>query len=127
HPTAVVEDGATLGDSVKVGPFCHVGREVRLGEGGELVRHGAVAGRTTIGARTRIFPFASIGHQPQDLKYKGEASVLTIGSDCLIREGVTMNPGTEGGGMATVIGNTCTFLANSHVGHDCHVGNNVIF
>jgi UDP-N-acetylglucosamine acyltransferase len=86
-----------------------------------------VAGRTTIGARTRVFPFASIGHQPQDLKYKGEPSTLEVGSDCLIREGVTMNPGTEGGGMATAVGNGCAFLANSHVGHDCRVGNNVIF
>ncbi len=87
----------------------------------------AVSGRTSVGARTRIFPFASIGHQPQDLKFKGEPSTLTIGADCLIREGVTMNPGTEGGGMSTTVGDRCAFLANSHVGHDCHVGNNVIF
>ena len=98
-----------------------------LGDRVELVSHAVVAGRTTIGARTRIFPFASIGHQPQDLKYKGEPSTLEVGSDCLIREGVTMNPGTEGGGMATVVGDRCAFLANSHVGHDCNVGNNVIF
>ena len=84
-------------------------------------------GSTTIGARTRIFPFASIGHQPQDLKYRGEASTLAIGADCIIREGVTINPGTAGGGMATTVGDRCAFLANSHVGHDCHVGNNVIF
>ncbi len=126
HPTAIIEDGAKLADGVKVGPYSVVGANVSLGEGVELASHVAVAGRTTIGARTRIFPFASIGHQPQDLKYKGEPSTLDIGSDCLIREGVTMNPGTEGGGLSTTVGNSCAFLANSHVGHDCHVGNNVI-
>jgi UDP-N-acetylglucosamine acyltransferase len=127
HATAIVEPGARLGQGVRIGPFCHVGKDVTLGEGVELVSHAVVAGRTTIGARTRVFPFASIGPQPQDLKYKGEPSTLEVGSDCLIREGVTMNPGTEGGGMATAVGNGCAFLANSHVGHDCRVGNNVIF
>jgi UDP-N-acetylglucosamine acyltransferase len=127
HPTAIVESGAQLGDGVLIGPFSLVGADVVLGDGVELISHAVVAGRTNVGARTRIFPFASIGHQPQDLKYKGEPSTLTIGTDCIIREGVTMNPGTEGGGMTTTVGNNCAFLANSHVGHDCHVGNNVIF
>ena len=127
HPSAVIEPGAKLGKGVKIGPFCCVGGGVTLGDGVELVSHAVVAGATTIGARTRIFPFASIGHQPQDLKYKGEPSTLTIGSDCQIREGVTMNPGTEGGGMVTTVGDRCAFLANSHVGHDCRVGNDVIF
>ena len=126
HPTAIVEDGARIAAGVRIGPFCHVTREVTLGEGVELVSHVVVAGRTSIGARTRIFPFASIGHQPQDLKYHGEPSTLTVGSDCLIREGVTMNPGTEGGGMETIVGDRCTFLANSHVGHDCRIGSGVI-
>jgi UDP-N-acetylglucosamine acyltransferase len=126
HATAIVEEGARLGDDVHIGPFCRVGAEATLGDGVVLESHAVVVGRTTIGARTRIFPFASIGHQPQDLKYKGEPSTLSVGSDCLIREGVTMNPGTEGGGMATVIGDRCAFLANSHVGHDCKVGNDVI-
>jgi UDP-N-acetylglucosamine acyltransferase len=126
HPTAVVEDGARISDGVKIGPYCHVTREVTLGEGVELKSHVVVAGRTSVGARTRIFPFASIGHQPQDLKYHGEPSTLTVGSDCLIREGVTMNPGTEGGGMETIVGDRCAFLANSHVGHDCRVGSNVV-
>ncbi|ACA15204.1 acyl-(acyl-carrier-protein)--UDP-N-acetylglucosamine O-acyltransferase [Methylobacterium sp. 4-46] len=127
HPSAVVEDGAVLGEGVRVGPFCHVGPEVRLGDGVELVSHAVVAGRTSVGARTRIFPFASIGHPPQDLKYRGEPSSLTIGADCLIREGVTMNPGTAGGGLETVVGDRCAFLANSHVGHDCRIGDNVVF
>jgi len=127
HPTAIIEDGAKVGADVRVGPYCVVGGEVALGDGVELLSHVVVAGRTTIGPRTRIFPFASIGHQPQDLKYKGEPSTLAVGSDCLIREGVTMNPGTEGGGMQTVVGDRCAFLANSHVGHDCKVGDNVIF
>jgi UDP-N-acetylglucosamine acyltransferase len=126
HPTAIVEDGARISDGVKIGPYCHVSREVTLGEEVVLVSHVVVAGRTGIGARTRIFPFASIGHQPQDLKYHGEPSTLTIGSDCLIREGVTMNPGTEGGSMETIVGDRCAFLANSHVGHDCRIGSNVV-
>jgi UDP-N-acetylglucosamine acyltransferase len=126
HPTAIVEPGAKLGDGVRIGPFCQVGPEVDLGEGTTLVSHAVVTGRTTIGPRAKIFPFASIGHQPQDLKYRGEDSTLTVGADCIIREGVTLNPGTEGGGMKTVIGDRCAFLASSHVGHDCQVGSNVI-
>jgi UDP-N-acetylglucosamine acyltransferase len=126
HPMAVVEDGARIGPGVKIGPFCTIGPEVELGEGCHLISHVALAGRTTIGPRTRIFPFASIGHIPQDLKYRGEPSTLTIGGDCMIREGVTMNPGTEGGGLKTVIGDRCAFLANSHVGHDTRVGNDCI-
>jgi UDP-N-acetylglucosamine acyltransferase len=126
HPTALVDEGARIGEGVRIGPFCQVTREVTLGDGVELKSHVVVTGRTTVGARTRIFPFASIGHQPQDLKYKGEPSTLTVGADCLIREGVTMNPGTEGGGMETIVGDRCTFLANSHVGHDCRIGKSVI-
>ncbi|MEO1206218.1 MAG: acyl-ACP--UDP-N-acetylglucosamine O-acyltransferase [Pseudomonadota bacterium] len=127
HATAVVEAGAELGVNVTVGPYCLVGPEVKLGDGVELISHAVVAGKTTIGARTKIFPFASIGHQPQDLKFHGEPSTLEVGEDCMIREGVTMNPGTEGGGSKTVVGAKCAFLANSHVGHDCIVGDSVIF
>ena len=127
HPTAIVEDGALLADGVRIGPYSMVGAQAELGEGCHLISHVVVAGRTTIGPRTRIFPFASIGHEPQDLKYRGEASTLSIGADCILREGVTINPGTAGGGLKTVIGDRCAFLANSHVGHDCTVGNNVIF
>jgi UDP-N-acetylglucosamine acyltransferase len=126
HPSAVVESGAILGAGVSIGAFCHVGAQVELGTDVQLVSHVAVAGRTKIGARSRVFPFASIGHQPQDLKYRGEASRLEIGEDCLIREGVTINPGTAGGGMLTKIGDRCVFLANSHVGHDCRLGNDIV-
>ena len=127
HPLAVVDPSAKLGVGVKIGPFCTIGSHVELGDRSELISHVALSGRTKIGAEAKIFPFASIGHIPQDLKYHGEESVLEIGSHCLIREGVTMNPGTEGGGLATRVGHHSTFLANSHVAHDCHVGNHVIF
>lgn len=127
HPTAIIEDGAALGAAIRVGPYCMVGPQATLGDGCELLGHCVVAGQTRIGAGTRIFPFASIGHQPQDLKYKGEPSTLTVGARCIIREGVTINPGTEGGGMTTTVGDGCAFLANSHVGHDCQVGSNVVF
>jgi UDP-N-acetylglucosamine acyltransferase len=127
HPTAIVEDGAKLGADVEIGPFCVIGPQVELGDGARLKSHVVLAGRTKIGARVKIFPFASIGHEPQDLKYRGEPSTLTIGADCLIREGVTMNPGTAGGRMATVIGDRCAFLANAHVGHDCLIGDNCVF
>lgn len=127
HPSSVIAPGAKLGAGVKIGPFCTVGAHVELGEGVELISHAAVAGRTRIGANTQIYPFASIGHEPQDLKYHGELSTLSIGANCKIREGVTINPGTQGGGMSTTVGDNCAFLANSHVGHDCHVGSNVVF
>ncbi len=127
HPSAVVEPGAKLGNDVVIGPFSLVGEDVELSDGVELLSHAVVTGRTKVGEQTRIFPFASVGHQPQDLKYAGEPSQLTIGAECKIREGVTINPGTKGGGMETVIGDRCAFLANSHVGHDCHVGDDVIF
>ena len=92
-----------------------------------LISHVVVAGFTTIGPNSHVYPFASIGHQPQDLKYKGEASRLEIGANNIIREHVTMNPGTEGGGMLTQIGNNCLFMVGAHVAHDCTVGNHVIF
>lgn len=126
HPTAIVETGATLGAGVRIGPYCLVGEHVTLGDGCELKSHVVVTGRTTIGPRTAVFPFASVGHAPQDLKYRGEPSTLTIGADCTIRESVTMNPGTPHGTMATVVGDRCFFLANAHVGHDCRLGDNVI-
>ncbi len=126
HPTAIVEPGATLGAGVKIGPYCVVGPAVELGDGVELISHVVVAGLTRIGPRTRVFPFASIGHSPQDLKYKGEPSRLVIGSDNTIREHVTMNPGTAGGGLLTTVGDHCLFMVASHVAHDCRVGNHVV-
>lgn len=126
HKSAVIDKAAKLGKDVSVGAFCVIGPNVVLGDGVKLHSHVVVAGRTTIGPSCELFPFASIGHPPQDLKYKGEPSTLSIGANCIIREGVTMNPGTEGGGMITSVGDNCAFLANSHIGHDCRVGNNVI-
>lgn len=126
HPTAIVEAGARLADTVEIGPYCHVGGEVVLADGVKLHSHVVVAGRTTVGAKTRIFPFASIGHEPQDLKYSGEPSRLVIGSDNIIREHVTMNPGTTGGGMVTRVGDRCLFMVGAHVAHDCQVGSNVV-
>lgn len=127
HASAVIDPKAKIGKDVTIGPFCMIGPDVELGDGSHLMSHVALSGKTKIGARARIFPFASIGHEPQDLKFHGEDAQLFIGDDCLIREGVTINPGTEGGGLVTTIGDKCTFLANSHVAHDCRVGNHVIF
>lgn len=126
HPTAIVEAGAVLGDGVVVGPFCHVGAHVVLKERVELVSHVVVSGWTTIGADTRIFPFASIGSPPQDLKFKGEQSRLVIGERCHIRENVTVHPGTAGGGLETRIGDDCLLMNSAHVAHDCQIGNHVI-
>jgi len=126
HPTAVVDPGAKIADGCFIGPYCVIGPHVAMGEGVRLHSHVVVDGRTTIGARTQIYPFSSIGQPPQDLKYKGEPSELHIGSDTVIREHVTMNPGTEGGGMLTSIGNGCLFMPGSHVAHDCRIGNHVI-
>jgi UDP-N-acetylglucosamine acyltransferase len=126
HPNALVEDGAVLGADVVIGPFCRIGPNARLGDCVILSSHVVVDGHTTIGANTRIFPFAAIGLPPQDLKYRGEASRLEIGRNTIIREHVTMNPGTSGGQMVTRIGDNCLFMAGSHVAHDCAIGDNVI-
>ena len=127
HPTAIVEPDSKLGKNVIIGPYCSVGANVIIGDGCRLVSHAVVAGNTSIGANTHIYPFASIGHPPQDMKFKGEPSKLLIGANNIIREHVTMNPGTEGGGMVTQIGNNCLFMVGSHVAHDGVIGNHVIF
>jgi len=126
HPTAIIEDGAQLGENVSIGPYSVIGSQVKLGDGVTLDSHVVVGGDTDIGANTRIFPFASIGLQPQDLKFGGEASRLEIGCNNVIREHVTMNPGTEGGGLLTKVGNNCLFMVGSHVAHDCQVSDHVI-
>ncbi len=126
HPSAIVDEKAVVAKDVKIGPFCCVGPNVRLDSGVELISHVAIDGYTTIGMGTKIFPFASIGHQPQDLKFAGEKSETIIGENNIIREYVTIQPGTSGDNMKTVVGNNCLFMVGSHVAHDCIVGNQVI-
>lgn len=126
HPTAVIEPGAELGASVEIGPFCVVGPQVRLADRVVLKSHVVVTGDTRIGAETTVFPFACIGEVPQDLKFRGEQVRLEIGARNSIREYVTMNPGTEGGGGVTVIGDDGLYMAGSHVAHDCRIGDRVI-
>jgi UDP-N-acetylglucosamine acyltransferase len=126
HPTAIIAPGAMLAETVVIGPYCTVGEDVSLGPRVALRSHVVVDGRTTIGEGTRLFPFASIGLEPQDLKYRGERSELVIGRDNTIREYVTINPGTEGGGMITRIGDGSLFMVGAHVAHDCQIGNHVV-
>ncbi|MEM8980080.1 MAG: acyl-ACP--UDP-N-acetylglucosamine O-acyltransferase [Pseudomonadota bacterium] len=126
HSSAVVEPGAQLGADVRVGPFCYLGPEVVLGEGVELTSHVVLTGQTTIGPQTRVFSFACIGEIPQDKKFKGEKTRLEIGARNQIREHVTMNPGTEGGGGVTRIGDDGLFMAGCHVAHDAQIGDRVI-
>ncbi len=126
HPSAVIEDGAAIGAGAKVGPFSVIGPNVTLGAGVEVKSHAVVTGLTEIGDETVIFPGAVIGEIPQDLKFKGEPSRLTIGKRNRIREGVTMNTGTEGGGGLTSVGDDCLFMTGAHVAHDAHVGHRVI-
>ncbi|MEE8173317.1 MAG: acyl-ACP--UDP-N-acetylglucosamine O-acyltransferase [Alphaproteobacteria bacterium] len=126
HPTAIVAPEATLAGDVLIGPYSVVGQNVVLAAGVRLLSHVIIDGHTRIGEGTVIYPFASIGHPPQDMKYSGEASVLEIGAKNVIREHVTMNPGTEGGGMITRVGNECLFMVASHVAHDCLIGDHVI-
>ena len=126
HPSAIIEPGAEIGPGVSIGPFCVIGPQVRLAAGVELKSHVVIAGDTSVGEGTVIFPFASIGQDPQDLKFKGEHTRLEIGARNRIREYVTMNPGTEGGGGVTRIGDDGLFMANCHVAHDCQIGNRVV-
>lgn len=126
HPSAVIEDGATIADSAIVGPFCVVGASVTLDAGVELKSHVVVTGDTRIGEDTVIFPSACIGEIPQDLKFDGEKTRLEVGARNRIREGVTMNTGTKGGGGLTKVGDDCLFMTGAHVAHDAIVGNNVI-
>lgn len=125
--TARVADGARIADDVEVGPFCVVGADVELRDGVRLMSHVCVHGHTTIGERTLVHPFAVLGGPPQSIGYKGEPTKLTVGGDCVIRESATFNAGTAGGRGITTVGDRGYFMANSHVGHDCLVGDDVIF
>lgn len=127
HPTALVDKNAQLGEGVYIGPFCVVGPDVVLGDSVRLDAHVVVSGRTVIGARTRIWPFASIGTDPQDLKFRGEPTILQLGEDNKVREYVNMSIGTEGGGGITKVGNRNLFMVNTHVAHDCIIGSDCIF
>jgi UDP-N-acetylglucosamine acyltransferase len=123
----LVDPAARLGAGVTIGPYCLVGPSATLEDGVHLTGHVHVTGVTTIGARTRVLPFASLGTPPQSTSYKGGPTQLVIGADCDIREHVTMNTGTEAGGGITSVGRSCLFMVGAHVGHDCHVGDNVTF
>ena len=126
HSTSVIDKEAKIGKDVKIGPFCYIGSKVQIGNGVELISNIHIEGNTKIGNGTKIFPFASIGTQPQDLKYRGESNSLEIGENNSIREYVTINPGTKGGGGKTTIGNNCLLMISSHIAHDCNIGNDVV-
>ena len=126
HKTSIVDKNAKISKNVKIGPYTIIGPNVEIDENVEIHSHVNIAGNTKIGAKTKIFSFASIGTEPQDLKFKGEKNSLVIGTNNTIREYVTINPGTQGGGGITTIGNNCLFMISSHIAHDCKIGNNVI-
>lgn len=126
HPSAVVEPGAVIGPDCRIGPFALIGPEVTLDAGVTVKSHAVVTGWTEIGAGTTIFPFAVVGEIPQDLKFAGERTRLIVGQRCRIREGATLNTGTEGGGGVTRVGDDCLLMTGAHVGHDAQVGHRVI-
>ena len=126
HQTAIIDSKAKLHSSVKVGPYSVIGANVEIDENTEIQSHVSIIGNTKIGKNNKIYPFSSIGNDPQDLKFQGEETKLEIGNDNKIREYVTINPGTNGGGGITKVGNNCLFMVSAHIAHDCLVGNNVI-
>jgi UDP-N-acetylglucosamine acyltransferase len=126
-PTARIEDGAVIGEGTVIGPYCVVGPHVVIGRNCKLIAHVHITAETTIGDGCTIYPFASLGTPPQSLSYRGELTKLEIGAGCTLRESVTMNAGTVAGGGVTRVGEHGYFMNCSHVGHDCHVGNDVIF
>ncbi len=126
HKTSIIDKNAKISKNVSIGPYSVIGPNVEIHENVVIHAHVNISGNTIIGPETNIYPFASIGTAPQDLKFKGENSTLIIGKKNTIREYVTINPGTEGGGGKTIIGNNCLFMISSHVAHDCKVGNNVV-
>jgi UDP-N-acetylglucosamine acyltransferase len=126
HKSAIIDPKAKISSNVKIGAYTIIGPNVEIGEGTEIQSHVSIIGNTEIGNHNKIYSFASIGNDPQDLKYNGEETKLEIGDNNKIREYVTINPGTKGGGGLTKIGNNCLFMVSSHIAHDCLVGNNVI-
>ena len=126
HKTAIIDPNAKISKNVKIGPYSVIGPNVEIGEGTIIHSHVNISGITKIGSNNNIYPFASIGNDPQDLKFKGEETKLEIGDGNKIREYVTINPGTQGGGGLTKVGNNCLFMVSAHIAHDCLVGNNVI-
>jgi len=126
HKTAIVDPKARISSTVKIGPFSIIGPNVEINDNTEIQSHVSIMGNTIIGKDNKIYSFSSIGNDPQDLKYRGEDTKLEIGDNNKIREYVTINPGTQGGGGLTKIGNNCLFMVSSHIAHDCMVGNNVI-
>ena len=126
HKTAIIHSKAKIESNVEIGPYSVIGPNIIIGEGTKIYSHVNISGNTFIGKNNKIYPFASIGNDPQDLKYKDEKTKLLIGNNNIIREYVTINPGTVGGGALTTIGNNCLLMISSHVAHDCFVGNNVI-
>jgi len=126
HPTAIIDPAAEIGEGVSIGPYSVVGPNVKIGENCELMTHTVITGNTTMGSGNRVFPFTSIGQIPQDLKFHGEPSEVIIGDNNQIRENVTINAGTEGGGMVTRIGNNNLLMAYTHVAHDCILGNGIV-
>ena len=126
HHTSIISEKAVLGSNVTIGPYCIINENVKIGNNVNLKAHVYIDGNTTIGDNCTFFPYCSIGSSPQDLKYRGEESILKIGANNIFREYVTVNPGTEGGGLKTIIGDNCLFMINAHVAHDCKIGNNVI-
>ncbi|MDB9832046.1 acyl-ACP--UDP-N-acetylglucosamine O-acyltransferase, partial [Candidatus Pelagibacter sp.] len=126
HKTAIVDPNAKISNNVKIGAYSIIGPNVQIGENSTIHSHVNIVGHTIIGKENKIYPFASIGNDPQDLKYNGEKTKLTIGNNNKIREYVSINPGTKGGGGETIIGDHCLFMVSSHVAHDCIIENNVI-
>ncbi|MGL4488217.1 MAG: acyl-ACP--UDP-N-acetylglucosamine O-acyltransferase [Rhizobiaceae bacterium] len=127
HPLALVEDGAAIGENTVIGPFCHIGPNARIGANCKLMSHVVVDGMTTLGDNATVFHHAVLGAAPQNNKHKGGPTTLVIGKNCLIREGVTMHPGSDTSTGTTIVGDDCTFLAYAHVAHDCVLGNKVTF
>ena len=126
HKTAIVDSKANISSNVKIGPYSVIGPNVEINSGSEVQSHVNITGNTKIGKNNKIFPFSSIGNDPQDLKFDGEETKLEIGDNNKIREYVTINPGTNGGGGLTKVGNHCLFMVSAHIAHDCYVGDNVI-